>query len=194
MTPQVSQNRQVGTCLPPTDFALLADPLGFIAEDHLREREICALLDRIAACARAEGSAAPDAQDLDRALAFLQKELPLHLADEEEDLFPLMRRCCEAEDEIGRVIERLLSDHHHALADTPEVIEVLNLLWDRAPLEAEAQLISRYASHARRHLILENAVILPIARLRLRADDLDSLRLRMMQRRGLSSLAELDNA
>lgn len=35
-------------CLSPTDPVLLGDPLDFIAEDHLRERQICALIDRIA--------------------------------------------------------------------------------------------------------------------------------------------------
>jgi len=186
MRPRISQNRQVGSCLPPTDFALLADPLEFIAEDHLREREICAVLDRFADLTPEDAVADPG--DLQRCRAFLATELPLHLADEEEDLFPLMRRCCDAEDEIDRVIQRLLSDHGHAMKDTPEVLEVLQQIETRAPETAESLLLMTYASQARRHLILENAVILPIARLRLRESDLETLRLRMMQRRGVKRL------
>jgi len=59
---------------------------------------------------------------------FLVRELSLHLADEEEDLFPLLRRACEPEDGIGKVIERLTSDHDHAADDTPRVIADLDEL------------------------------------------------------------------
>lgn len=179
MKPQSGRNQHRGGCLAPTDFALLADPLEFIAEDHLREREVCAALDRIATAPQ------PSAQDVASALAFLGKELPLHLSDEEEDLFPLMRRCCLPEDEIGRMINRLVQDHHHASVDTPEVISLLEGLGSAEVTEQERQLLRRYSSYARRHLILENAVVLPIARLRLSESDLESLRLRMMQRRGI---------
>lgn len=181
MKPQSGRNRDRGGCLSPTDFALLEDPLEFMAEDHLREREVCAALDRIA------NAQEPQAQDIACPLAFLSNELPLHLADEEEDLFPLMRRCCLPEDEIGRMIDRLLLDHSHAKADTPEVIAVLQKLPGQSLSSQDDQLLRRFSSFARRHLILENAVILPIARLRLSPSDLESLRLRMMQRRGLQS-------
>jgi hemerythrin-like domain-containing protein len=54
--------------------------------------------------------------------------------------------------------------------------------------------LARFAGHARRHLILENAIILPFARLRLTRHDLETLRLRMMQRRGLDRLMETVHA
>lgn len=181
MTPQSGRTRDRGGCLSPTDFALLADPLAFIAEDHLREREVCAALDRIA------NGEEMLAEEIACPLAFLSNELPLHLADEEEDLFPLMRRCCLPEDEIGRMIDRLLLDHGHAKADTPEVIAVLQGLTEQDLSSQGAQVLRRFSSYARRHLILENAVILPIARLRLGPSDLESLRLRMRQRRGLQA-------
>lgn len=178
MKRQTGRNHSRGACLSPTDFALLKDPLAFIAEDHLREREVCAVLDRIA------GGDSPEQQDVSCVTSFLNKELPLHLADEEEDLFPLMRRCCTPEDEMDRIINRLLLDHQHAVEDTPVVAALLQELQSRALSDEERQLLSRFAAHARRHLILENAVILPIARLRLSETDVESLRLRMAQRRG----------
>lgn len=191
MTSLTGRNGQPGIPLSSADLARLAKPLDFIAEDHWREREICAALDRIAAtdqegdqgCGPACGP--PDPEDIANSLAFLTRDLPLHLADEEEDLFPLMRRCCAPEDEIGRVIDRLLSDHVHAAEDTPVVVELLGDLQTRSLSQKDRQVLTQYAAHARHHLILENAVVLPIARLRLSRSDHESLRLRMMQRRGI---------
>ena len=179
-----------GDCLMPTDPALLGNPLVFIHEDHLREREICTVLDRIA------GAPVPDRNDVDGALAFLRNELPLHLEDEEQDLFPLLKRRCGQEDEIDKVIARLESDHQHADIDTPEVVHILGTLAPGAPALSDAgrSALRDYAAHARRHLILENAIILPFARVRLTADDLQTLRLRMQARRGIETGSEAPHA
>lgn len=183
-------NQKRGDCLTPTTLDLLGNPLDFIHEDHLREREICAMIDRIV-----------DAEDPDRdqarlILSFLREELPLHLEDEEQDLFPLLRRRCETEDEIDKAIQRLETDHRHADEDTPGVIAILAALeaGERQPSDDDQSVLVRYAGHARRHLILENAIILPFAKLRLTEGDLGTLRLRMMQRRGLDRLMETSDA
>ena len=166
--------------LPRTDPSLPANPLDFIAEGHLRERTVCTMLDRIAAGDN-------DDQALEQVRWFLNIELPLHLKDEEEDLFPLMRRRCEPADAIDAVIDRLGAEHRHAQSDTPEIVGIIALT-SRDPdalSHANREALTRYAAHARRHLIVENAIILPIARARLTKADLNSLRLRMLQRRGL---------
>lgn len=170
-----------GDCLKPTASTLLGKPLEFIHEDHLRERQICTMLDEIA------DTKTPSLESAADALCFLSNELPLHLWDEEEDLFPLLRRRCEPEDEIDKVISRLLSDHMHAEEDTPPVIAILEKL-RRGTEELtmlERENLKKFAMHSRRHLILENAVILPFARLRLTQRDLEKLYLHMCQRRGL---------
>lgn len=179
-----------GDCLSPTNLALLGQPLDFIHEDHLREREMCARLDALAMTDQ------PDIEEAGCVMAFLAEELPLHLQDEEEDLFPLLRRRCIPEDQIDRAISRLVSDHGHAGDDTPSVISVLQAIHQGGlpPDDRGRRVLTEYASHARRHLILENAIILPFARLRLTAQDLRTLCLRMMKRRGLDRLLELENA
>ncbi|MBD3679022.1 MAG: hemerythrin domain-containing protein [Rhodobacteraceae bacterium] len=179
-----------GDARSPTPPDLLGSPLDFLYEDHLREREICALLDGIVA------SGTSDPENVAEALSFLREELPLHLEDEEQDLFPLLRRRCAPEDEIERAITRLTSDHRHAEQDTAKVIAILSDL-ETGPgdLADEARgALADYAVHARRHLILENAIILRFARLRLTESDLQSLCLRMMQRRGLDRLMETCHA
>ncbi|WP_377512148.1 hemerythrin domain-containing protein [Octadecabacter sp. R77987] len=156
-----------------------ANPLDFIAEDHLAEREICALIDSVAA------SDVPDAQTCERIITFLKYQLPAHLEDEERDLFPMLRRRCDAEDEIDKALDKLENDHEHAADDTPAVIA---LLAGQAIDAAGRTRLTDYARNARRHLIFENAIILPLARLRLRTSDLNRMRANMLKRRGLDRL------
>ncbi|MEO9575923.1 MAG: hemerythrin domain-containing protein [Tateyamaria sp.] len=177
----IDNNRAVrGDYSEPTSLAILAHPLEFIHDDHLRERHICAMIDEIAQRRTKEGA-------VRAVLNFLTHELPLHLQDEEEDIFPLLMQRCEPEDEIERAISKLTVDHAHAGADIPKIVEILERLdaEDTGPDETESAALSHFTTHSRRHLILENAVILPLARARLTDADLDTLRSRMCQRRSL---------
>lgn len=189
MITQLSDPRR-GDCLSPTKLTLLGNPLDFIHEDHLRERAICAMIDHIAT------TSSPDPADAIRARDFLRHELPLHMADEEQDLFPLLRRRCLPEDAIDKAIDRLTGEHHQSIADTRKAAAALEPLEEGAgPLSEEGREdLLRFTTHARRHLILENAIILPFARLRLTENDLDTLCRRMMQRRSLDRLMETPDA
>lgn len=164
----------------------LLNPLDFIAEDHMREREVCAVLERLVA------GFPIDTDERQMVLSFLTLQLPQHLADEEIDLFPLMLERCDPEEDINSVIDKLESDHVHALADAPAIAALIEEMEPGdAPFPelARAQL-TEFASHARRHLILENAIMLPIARVRLTKDDLKTMRDHMLERRGLDQRQE----
>ena len=108
-----------GDALAPIALRLLGNPIDFLGDDHFREREICGTLDRIAA------TDSPDYADAMDVLSFLKLELPLHLADEEESLFPLMIERCEAEDEIGQVFSKMQRDHIYDVQGTSEIILTL---------------------------------------------------------------------
>mgnify|MGYP001097426509 CR=1 FL=1 len=172
--------------LTSAELRQLGDPLAFLQSDHLREREICTLLDRIAA------APVVDQQDRRDVLIFLREVLPFHLADEEHDLFSVLRERCEPEDQIEKVFDRLLAEHGHAANCAPEVTAILERYQpgDGALSGPERAVLSRYATQARRHLVLENAIVIPFARLRLSEKDRDELRLRMLERRGLNRLWE----
>ncbi|WP_370399443.1 hemerythrin domain-containing protein [Sulfitobacter sp. JB4-11] len=162
------------------------NPLDVIAEDHMREREVCALIEGFVSGTALSGS------DLEMMTRFLWTELPKHLEDEEEDLFPLLLKRCAPEDEIGKVVEKLLSDHEHAFNDGTGIGSLLESHChapERLSARERAQLTD-FANHARRHLILENAVVLPIARVRLTSDDLQGMWQRMQARRGGSISSE----
>lgn len=173
-----------------TDPGLLARPLDFICEDHLRERQICAEIDHLAQTSAFDRRAAV------AALRFLNEELGVHLRDEAEDLFPVLARRCTEEDAIHTVLTRIRSDQEAALSVLPQVREVLVACLDTgaALTEAGRELLTRFASHVRRHLVAENAILLPIARARLTPGDLRAIAAHMQARRGLPTAAKVPHA
>ena len=174
----------------PTRHSLLANPLDFISEDHLRKLFICAVIDGLAA------ADALDRQEATTVLRFLNEELNVHLRDEAEDLFPLLARRCTEEDAIEGAIERIRADQDEAMRLMPEVRAMLaGCLDSGADLTTkERAVLSTFAGHVRRHLVAENAILLPIARVRLTRADLRILTKHMRSRRGLPDIKETSDA
>lgn len=164
----------------------IQNPLDYLASAHSAERDTCALLELLA---RADG---PMPEEANRALSFLVGVYHTHMLDEEEDLFPLLRQRCEAEYEICRILRLLEGDHHHPKADREPIISILEeFKAQHGPIPADHRdKIVEFADHSRRHLKLENAIILPIARTRLTKTDLAGLRERMIQRRSLPGASD----
>ena len=64
-----------------------AEPLDALLAEHYRQRTMCDLLDQLA-----DNLTSPEAPDLARTiLKYLREQLPLHVLDEERDLFQLLR-------------------------------------------------------------------------------------------------------
>lgn len=175
------RNDRRGDCLEPTSVRLMADPLTFLAEDHLRHRQICAFLSAIAI------DPEPEFRAMALSLAFLRHEFLLHNADERAGLFPMMMERCEPDDEIGIIIDRLLCDHETAQIQARTVCRILEgaLESGHPPGSHNCATLAEFAAHCQRYLILENAIILRLARVRLDDNDLVSLSRKMLLRRGL---------
>ena len=176
---QASQDLRIEP-LPPE---LVHEPLNWLFAEHYRQRQLCQLIERVCS---ATVLLRPEAEDI---LQFLRHDMPLHIIDEEDDLFPLLRRRCQPSDELDQVLGALSVEHR----DDIEYSRALAIPLER-PLETgEApsgdretrRLFAEFAQRERRHIALENAVVLPIARLRLTAADLRSLSLRLAARRGV---------
>lgn len=169
-----------GEVAAPDALAPRADPIDYIAEEHLRQREICAALDRLAALDP------PDADLAIEILHHLNTWLPRHFRDEEEDLFPLLRRRSQPGDDINDTLDRLAADHAQSTEMQGRVRRILEGIigLELAPSRQDAELLVAFAAGERRHLIVENAIVLPLARARFTARDRRSLRLRMLARRG----------
>ncbi|MGE0661497.1 MAG: hemerythrin domain-containing protein [Hyphomonadaceae bacterium] len=160
---------------------LPSDPIEFLLAEHLNHRRMCNALERLAV------ASAFDATRITGLLDFIRFDLTLHVIDEEEDVFPLLRRRCLPEDQIDAVLDRLTGEHAEDKALSERARDALNAcLIERKPptgIEGGAAALVTFARHERGHLALENAVIIPLARRRLSEDDLVSLGQRFVARR-----------
>lgn len=163
---------------PPV--AQFAAPLDYILAEHLRHRSLCWVIDLLADNEQA------DEECIDAVLRFLSEDFGPHVVDEEEDLFPLLRRRAGPEDHIEEILGNLSKEHAEDRVDANEIAQGLSVSNRGVRLpQAFGGLLKRFATNERRHLIVENAIVLPLARARLTADDLCNLGRRMAARRGI---------
>lgn len=167
----------------PTSVWLLRSPLDFIIEDHLRLRAMCAEMDKLAEAKAFQPEAVA------RLLEYLKRELPLLLDDEDEDLLPRVLRRAETEDELPKLAQRLHKEHAQISAHLDIALAGLESFGPDTPAGCETRdALKKLADATRRHLIFENAVLIPLARARLTQDDLGAMRDAMLRRRGLEDL------
>jgi hemerythrin-like domain-containing protein len=99
----------------------------------------------------------------------------------------MLRLRCPAEDDVDHVLARLTLEHAEDKALSIRVRDVLNacLIVRKPPhaIEGGAEALSAFAQHEMRHLTLENAVVVPLARRRFGAEDLRILSQRLLARR-----------
>lgn len=141
-------------------------PIDFLMEEHFRQREFCAALESLADDPSRGASAAP-------ALLSHQRDwLPLHVQDEELALFPLLMVRARPEDALEPLIARLRREHAASGERGLALCRILKrLAQGRGLSPADAEVMRRHAADVRRHLIVENAIVLPMARARLTSAD-----------------------
>lgn len=163
--------------IEPMPEDLYDSPLDFLFADHHRQRQAVQMLLMIA-----EG--AYDETGVRNLIAFLERDFVLHIQDEECDFVPLLRRHCPPEDGIDALAERLAQEHVDDRTSVTRVIEFLCKLLKGDPLsEVEKAGIRAFAAHLRRHLAVENGVLLPIARVRLGPEALRAMAQGIRERR-----------
>lgn len=162
---------------------LMSEPLDWFFAEHYRHRQFCRLLDEVAAAHVFDG------ERVTQLVEFLRNELSLHIIDEEEDLFPLLRRRALPEDEVEQALGLLSAEHKADAALAQTLREHLEscLARQSAPgMDPQVRkAMQDFARQELRHLALENAVVLPIARLRLSPRDLKGMSRRLAARRGI---------
>lgn len=166
----------------PVPLNLLDQPLDFILAEHHRHRIFCAHLRQTAESRQISRA------DADRIVAYLTQDIELHHADEEEDLFPALRKRAMPEDDLGAVLARLGEDHRRGAAMVEAIVGVfsLNPAAEFVRIDVRtAEIMQVYAASEHRHLALENAVVLAIAGVRLHRSDLGKISRNMKARRGV---------
>jgi iron-sulfur cluster repair protein YtfE (RIC family) len=162
-------------------IAQTVNPLDWFAREHEHHRQMCAQLRELAV------EKAFDRATLVAMTEFIERDLAQHLIDEEEELFPLLRRRSEPDDAADEVLQRLCAEHRHDRTHAKAVAIHLQRCLDarRAPGDdpLAGPALASFATHELGHLALENAVVLPLARLRLTSKDLATPRRRLAARR-----------
>lgn len=156
--------------------------LDMIANAHAVQVQMCDAMERIA-------DGLPD--EVDRRLcaqvaSCLQFDLPVHHHDEETALFPLLRRRARPEDGLDQILERLASEHESDNDFASEIAEALETLGQGGrPQNPEmlGYMLRGFFERYRRHIHWENTLVMPLARLRLTADDLAELQAQMNENR-----------
>ena len=160
-------------------------PLEFIFAEHDRQRIICAVIERLAEDLQASDARANVAHVLDH----LENALPLHIADEEQDLFPLLWKRCIDDDGIEELLALLQKEHKEDVDHCAALLEPLRVLAAGGQPANATEFIALalgFARFQRRHLGWENGTILPLAERRLTDDDKAELGRSMAARRGIN--------
>ncbi|MGG5811148.1 hemerythrin domain-containing protein [Falsiroseomonas sp. CW058] len=162
----------------PLARALLEDPVAFLSAEHGRQMALLSHLERLVRAPAARGARVM-AQAL---LRWLGDELPLHIADEECSLYPRLRALDQ-----GGTLDRLSADHRRdarLAATTMGALRRMAAGEEAGQRELDAAV--EFARLHRRHLELEEATIMPLARDGLSAETKASLAREMATRRGLA--------
>jgi hypothetical protein len=168
--------------LAPLPENLLSQPIEYLRADHFRLET----LSRVLGDAPAGSDGGLDDAARDALVAFLDDELPRHMADEEDDLFPLIDGRCPADSPLHPLVGLLgemhgrmdalradLSDGLHAAAKTGKGPSGRRF-WQSA--RAFGELLHW-------NVAIEDRVVLPLAAACLAAAELDGLGRAMAARR-----------
>lgn len=121
-------------------------------------------------------------------LGFFCQDLVHHHKDEEEDLFPTLRKRCRPQDGADQILAELVRDHATESFLMRDIVADLHRVVARQDLEAPNRFfmsLRLFAEGQQRHISWENDVVLPLARMRLTDIDLEALGRSMAARRGL---------
>lgn len=168
----------------PLDRAALRDPIEYLRFEHFRQRVLCELLGRIVE----DPYGAESRRRLPWVLQYLSRELALHVADEEQDLLPLLDQRCDRRDALTDISGAL--EHEHVSDETlrADIVMALAALAAGRPLERPLEFIVKaqmFEERLRRHLTWENLTLVPLARRRLTPDDLAELGRSMARRHAI---------
>lgn len=137
----------------------------------------------------ADNLSAKDAPEVAESLLhYLENTLPMHLADEEEDLFPLLRQRSSPGDKVVAVLDLLSAEHRDDIEYGRSLLEPLRLIAaGREPPDPAmfAHYVRAFRILERRHQAMENNVVMPLAFERLGPEDKVDFGRKMAARRKL---------
>lgn len=172
-----------------TQESSFANPIGLLTDCHRRIERFLGVLVRVTTEA-GEGPLSAEHRDaMETALSYFDRAAPMHTADEEEDLFPELRRVDRPDiEQIVARVSRLESEHsiatawHHQVHDIGERWLRQDYLLPHEVAELQGVLTSLTELY-RGHIAVEENEIFPVAEEALSAFEKDSIGRRMAARR-----------
>lgn len=163
---------------PAPDFS---DPLGLLAACHQRILDHCALLERMRDRLPLQGADADMRGAAGRVHRYFSQAAALHHADEESDLFPLLRHGAGLADTLAALTQEHaeLDRRWQALAPALCALEQ-----GRPPTDWDGPL-NRFVTAYRDHVEEENRSVLPAAQACLSDGQLAGIGRAMARRRGV---------
>jgi len=163
---------------------LLREPLAFLTADHMRQYKMCNAIDTIHL---ADGKAWPPAL-AESIFHYLSEDFALHILDEENDLYPALRAM--PGDDLDDLIDALIRNHAIERSMAADVIALLKRrLSDQGGDASNVAPFLRplvvFTDSLRRHLAIEDQMLMPLARKRLSESDLNRIGRAMARRRNI---------
>ncbi len=178
---QLTQHQALEMLTAKYGAADITSPIDFIVVEHLKHRILCWIIDNIA------NEKYINNDVLLSTIDYLDGDFKLHIEDEEKELFPALLRRAKPEDDLEELIAELMQEHATDKKDALLVKDCLQHIVDnrggRGPSRASRALLRRFSANERQHLIVENGIVLPLARVRLQKDDLARISAGMTKRR-----------
>ena len=165
------------------DPQLLVDPIGFLQTELYRQRVACNTLEALAQ-SDSNGDARTDAE---RVLRYIIEDLPTHIGDMEDCLFPLLRRKSLPADNLERVLARYRGMVERRDEPAGTLVSILRSMADGEPQPQDLPAVAHaFVAPWRSDVAAEKDEILPLAERRLTEADLIALGQALALRRGIS--------
>ena len=167
------------------------DPIGMLGDCHRRIERFLSVLTSLST--QHNGAGLNDEQNvaLATSLRYFREAAPKHTADEEESLFPRLRRSGSPKIESALSSVDALQRDHELAAEWHEEVDRLGQRWlteGVLPLQDAERLTAVLADLAqlyRRHISVEDNEIFPLAAAVLSPSDRESIGAEMARRRGI---------
>ena len=170
---------------PPLQRNAFFRPLDVLRWEHERQLQTSEWLLEQTRYERLE----PLFEAVEELLGFLTEDLVFHHQDEEEDLFPTLQKRCRPRDSVEAILAESLRDHATEGFLMRDIVTDLRRAAKCQDVEDPGRFFASlrvFAEGQKRHLIWENEVLLPLAKMRLTEIDLEALARSMTARRGMT--------
>jgi hemerythrin-like domain-containing protein len=173
---------------PSPDFS---NPIELLIDCHRRIERFLAVLVKVAAEAKGGAMTKEQSREWEQGLDYFRNAAPRHTADEEESLFPRLRRVPQPEVEHALAEMHELEADHEQADEWHQLVDHLGRKWLSATVLASHdserlnQALANLSQLYSRHIALEDNSLFPIAAAVLAGTEKGEIGTEMAHRRGL---------